>query len=102
MTDSEGNRTETDSMGTDRYTALDTVRTGRRIRGVIRENGCSVRKLQSILHLSCPQPVYRWMNGYTLPSVDNLYMMHRIFGIHMEDMLVAVDEADTGDNGGEE
>jgi hypothetical protein len=31
------------------------------------------------------------MKGKILPSVDNLYMMHRIFGVHMEDMLVARD-----------
>ena len=47
-----------------------------------------------MLNLSCPQPVYRWMNGQALPSIDNLYMMHRILGIHMEEMLVARDEAD--------
>lgn len=34
------------------------------------------------------------MNGQALPSIDNLYMMHRILGIYMEEMLVARDEAD--------
>ena len=48
-------------------------------------------ELQLLLHLSCPQPIYRWINGKTLPTVDNLYMMHRVFGMHMEDMLVARD-----------
>lgn len=76
------------------YTTLDAVLTGRKIKRILTEKGCSVRKLQRMLNLSCPQPVYRWMNGQALPSIDNLYMMHRIFGIHMEDMLVARDEAD--------
>ena len=71
------------------YTSIDIVLTGRKIHSVLHEKGCSVRELQELLHLSCLQPVYRWMKGKTLPSVDNLYMMHRIFGIHMEDMLVA-------------
>jgi len=50
-----------------------------------------VRELQALLKLSCPQPIYRWMKGRALPTVDHLYMMHRVFGVHMEDMLVAKD-----------
>lgn len=73
------------------YVPLDIILTGRKIQSVIRENGCRVRELQALLNLSCPQPIYRWINGKTLPSVDHLYMMHRVFGIHMEDMLVAKD-----------
>ena len=77
-----------------KYTTLDAVLTGRKIKRILTEKGCSVRNLQAMLNLSCPQPVYRWMNGQALPSIDNLYMMHRILGIHMEEMLVARDEAD--------
>ncbi|MCI9127807.1 MAG: helix-turn-helix transcriptional regulator [Eubacterium sp.] len=73
------------------YTQIDIVLTGRKIHSVLLENGCKVRQLQEILKLSCPQPIYRWINGKTLPTVDNLYMMHRVFGMHMEDMLVARD-----------
>jgi len=67
---------------------LDSVLTGKKIHDVIFENGYSVKQIQEILGLSCPQPIYRWMHGNTLPTVDHLYRMHRIFGIHMEDMLV--------------
>ena len=73
------------------YTQIDIVLTGRKIHSVLLENRCKVRQLQEILKLSCPQPIYRWINGKTLPTVDNLYMMHRVFGMHMEDMLVARD-----------
>lgn len=86
-------------MERDAYIALDSILTGRRIKSLIMEKGYSVRKLQLLLNLSCPQPVYRWIKGQTLPSVDHLYMMHRIFGVHMEEMLVAKDEADMGEVG---
>lgn len=77
-----------------KYTTLDAVLTGRKIKRILTQKGCSVRKIQAMLNLSCPKPVYRWMNGQALPSIDNLYMMHRIFGVHMEEMLGAKDEAD--------
>lgn len=79
------------------YTTLDAVLTGRKIKGLLTERGHSVREIQMMLNLSCLQPVYRWMNGQALPSIDNLYMLHRILEIHMEDMLVAKDEASARD-----
>ena len=70
-------------------TSIDTVQTGKRLNDIIKNSGCSVKELQELLNLSCPQPIYRWMKGHTLPSVDNLYMLSLIFELHMEDMLVA-------------
>lgn len=72
------------------YTQIDIVLTGKRIHSVMDEKGYSIREIQEILNLSCPQPVYRWINGRTLPSVDNLYRLHKIFGVHMEDMIIEV------------
>lgn len=75
-------------MGKILYTQIDIVLTGKKIHSVMNEKGYSVKELQEILNLSCPQPVYRWIKGHTLPSVDNLYRLHKIFGLHMEDLLV--------------
>ena len=86
-----------DDMEKTVYTTLDAVLTGRKIKKVLTEKGYSVREIQMMLNLSCPQPIYRWIKGKAMPSIDNLYMLHRILGIHMEDMLVAKDEADIED-----
>ena len=48
----------------------------------------SVKDIQMYLNLSCPQPIYRWISGKTLPSVDHLLALSEIFGVHMEEMLV--------------
>lgn len=82
--------------------AIDLILTGQRIRSVIFGSGYSVKEIQEILNLSCPQPVYRWMHGYMLPSVDNLYMLSRLFDVHMEDLLVGKVQADQSErNAGE-
>lgn len=70
------------------FLSLDLILTGQRIHSVIYGNGYSVKEIQEILSLECPQSVYRWMKGYSLPSVDNLYMLSKLFGMHMEDLLV--------------
>ena len=50
--------------------------------------GMSVKDIQNTLHLSCPQPIYRWINGKVLPSVDHLLMLSELFDVHMEELLV--------------
>lgn len=73
------------------FTSLDAVLTGRKLQDAIKQSGHSIKELQEMLGLSCPQPIYRWIKGRTLPSIDNLYMLSRILGVHMEDLLVPRD-----------
>ena len=47
-----------------------------------------MKDIQTLLMLSCPQPIYRWFKGQVLPSVDHLYVLSKILKIHMEDLLV--------------
>lgn len=49
--------------------------TGIYLKRLTRQKGYKVRDLQRLLHLSCPQPIYRWFKGQVLPSVDHLYTL---------------------------
>ena len=62
--------------------------TGRRIKDMIEAAGYTPRMIQDFLHLSCVQPIYRWYKGMILPSVDHLFMLSELLGVHMEDLLV--------------
>lgn len=70
------------------YPNIDMQRTGIRLKEFIQKNGYCVSDIQEYLHLSCPQPVYRWFKGMILPSVDHLLMLSELLGVHMEDLLV--------------
>lgn len=74
--------------GTSVFISLDIIQTGERIHHIMVEKGYSVRQVQELLSLSCPQTIYRWLRGSRLPSVDNLYRLSRLFDMHMEDLLV--------------
>lgn len=60
---------------------VDSKKTGRRIRHLMAAKGLSVRDLQNDLGLSCPQGIYRWLRGDTLPSIDNLYALQGLLGV---------------------
>jgi len=70
------------------YPNIDMIQTGLKLKMYIDNSGMSVRDIQGYLHLSCPQPIYRWMNGKILPSIDHLLMLSELFGVHMEELLV--------------
>lgn len=75
------------------FTSMDMVMTGKLIKRLITEAGYSVSEVQSRLGLSCPQPIYRWYKGQNLPSVDNLFILSGMLGLHMEDFLIQKDES---------
>lgn len=70
------------------YPNIDMQRTGIRLKEFIQKSGYCVADIQEYLHLSCPQPVYRWFKGMILPSVDHLLMLSELLGVHMEELLV--------------
>lgn len=86
-TEAKGN-VKSDSL----YLHIDSVKTGRRLERLIRQRGYSVRDIQCLLRLSCPQPVYRWMRGQILPSVEHLFVLAKLLQVHMEELLVPLYE----------
>ncbi len=70
------------------YTNIDMIKTGKRLEDAIRSAGFDVKTIQNYLHLSCPQPIYRWFKGKVLPSIDHLYVLSGLLGVHMEELLV--------------
>lgn len=66
---------------------LDLELSGEKICTAIKESGYSVKEIQYMLYLECPNPIYRWMRGKTLPSIENLYRLSLILNMPMEDLL---------------
>ncbi|MDO5409114.1 MAG: helix-turn-helix transcriptional regulator [Lachnospiraceae bacterium] len=68
---------------------IDMGRTGKRIRQLCMVNGYTVRRLQEYLQIVCPQSIYNWYHGKTLPSLDHLFALSVLLHIPMNWLLVA-------------
>ena len=68
--------------------SLDMKMTGHILNQLIRKHGYTVSDIQRELRLSCPQSIYRWINGQALPSIDNLYRLSALLEVHMEEMIL--------------
>jgi len=78
------------------YPMINTVRTGRRMKEVCESKNISARDLQEIMQLASVQAVYNWFKGVRLPNIDNLFAFSRLLGVSLDDLLVAEDNSDIG------
>ena len=70
------------------YPVIDVKATGENILRRRIERGCTVLDVQRYLNLACPQSVYHWQAGRTLPSIDNFYALSVLLGTTVNDLVV--------------
>lgn len=67
---------------------INVEETGMRIDVLIHESEYSVRDISEELGFENPQAVYKWMQGKTLPKLDNLVALAAILDVSIDDILV--------------
>lgn len=70
---------------------INLIETGKNIKKFRLMNGYSVHDLQEIFNFSYPQAIYSWQDGRSVPTVDNLLVLSRLFGVSIE-QIIATDE----------
>lgn len=66
---------------------IDKKKTGINLRLMMDERGLTVKDVQQYLKLGSVQSVYHWLNGISLPTVDNLYALSYLFQVPIDDMI---------------
>lgn len=72
------------------YPVLDIKATGQRIKQLRVEQGLRVEDISSYMGFESAQAVYKWQSGKSLPTVDNLFALSRLFGVSIDEILVEV------------
>jgi len=76
------------------YPCIDLKATGNRIKELRKERNLRVQDISDYMGFMEPQAVYKWQRGESLPSVDNLFALSRLFGIPMEEILMEYEGAE--------
>ena len=71
---------------------IDTIKTGKNIERLMAERGLTARDIQQRLGFAERRPVYFWLAGKNLPSIDNLLIPAEMMHVSMDDILVRKDE----------
>ena len=87
------------AVGVVRVPVIDLTATGQNIKNLRVAAGISVRDLQNILGFTNPQAIYKWQNGDSMPSIDNLVILAAVLGVTVDEILVVAGDTD-GDGEG--
>ena len=88
----EGGRKKEDLSKISRYPGIQRARTGRWLRFVCKIHNIPVKKICECLGLACPQSVYGWFGGRTLPSLDNFYTLSQMLHMPLDELIINWDE----------
>lgn len=69
------------------YPVLDAKATGARIKELRKEKHIKVEEISRFMGFETDQAVYKWQRGESLPTVDNLYALSKLFGTTIDDIL---------------
>ena len=67
---------------------INAVKTGLKITQFQKAAGLTVKDLQEIFGFGTPNAIYKWKNGLSVPTVDNLLILAAVFGCKVDDLLV--------------
>ena len=70
------------------YPVVDMKKTGRRIRELMKLNNIRTKDIVEYMGFESEQSVYKWLRGDSLPKVDNLFALSRLFDTPMENILM--------------
>ena len=71
---------------------IDLVKTGKNIERLLSERGLTARDVQQRLGFAERRPVYFWIQGKNLPSIDNLFMLAEMLQVPIDEILIPMDE----------
>ncbi len=71
---------------------INLTETGKKIKEIIKIKGFTVKDIADAFGFASPYPVYKWINGQSLPALDNLVVLAKITGVKMDEIIV-VNEA---------
>lgn len=70
------------------YPVLDLKATGARIKELRKAQNLKVEEVAHFMGFESEQAVYKWQRGESLPTVDNLYALSRLFGTSVDEILI--------------
>ena len=77
------------------YPVLDIKATGERIKELRKSCNLRVEDVAEFMGFESVQAVYKWQRGESLPTVDNLYALSRLFGTTVDEILAEKEEITT-------
>ena len=70
------------------YCRIDLKATGENISRLLQTHGLTVKELQMYMGFGSSRSIYKWMEGKTVPSLDNLIVLSQVLQVPMDDIVI--------------
>ena len=70
------------------YPVINMEKTGKNIKELASAKNISVQEIQKVCGLGSFQAVYKWFNGQTVPTIDNLAILANLLDVSIDDLIV--------------
>ena len=69
------------------FPTINKKETGVNLRRIMDMKSIKPRDIQEYLGLGCVQSIYRWLDGVSMPTVDNLYAISKMLQVPMDSIV---------------
>lgn len=76
------------------YPVLDPIATGTRIKELRKQKHLRVVDVSRFMGFESDQAVYKWQRGDSLPTLDNMFALSKLFETPIDDILRGIEEED--------
>ncbi len=67
---------------------IDMQATGTNIKNLRKERSLKVSDIQNYFDFNTPQAIYKWERGYSLPTIENIVALSRLFRCTVEEIVI--------------
>ena len=69
------------------FPVIDREKTGDNLRVIMACRGYTVKDVQEYLNLGSVQSIYHWLEGKSMPTIDNLYALSELFQLSIDEIV---------------
>lgn len=67
---------------------INMTATGQNIKNMMKDRGIKTKDVQDILGFNTPQAIFKWFRGDTIPTIDNLVILAKMFNTTMDAIII--------------
>ncbi len=80
------------------YPVIDVKATGARIRELRKANHLRVEDIANFMGFESEQAIYKWQRGDSLPTLDNMFALSRLFSTPIDNIICCIGEKEESES----
>lgn len=71
-----------------KFISIDMQATGKQIKKIMLQQGYTINDIKEYLYLKNPPAIYKWFRGESIPKIDVLFALSKLFNVPIDDLII--------------